>query len=177
MDPNLQNLNDNNSRPAGPGSVDGFAPSTPVSTPPTDSNLAAMPPVATMGSNLGSRAEAGQQLLNNMPAKAAQAGRGSRAITTIFLVLFLLAAAGAGYLYWQYDSAKKDLTTEQAATQSLRTQLSDTQTSAAEQATDLQTKTDFITELGTIAQQLKTQCGTGCNSITIPVLEEDSTTD
>lgn len=174
MNPDIQRPNTNSSQ--GSGSIDGFKPSTPpsppaIGVPPAQQNTpmsGGMPPNAPVGGGIGARAQAGQQLLNNMPADTKKGGTGSKAVLTVFIVLFVLAAAGAGYLYWQYDSTQKDLATLKTTNSSLSDQLEATQASAAEQATTLQGEDSFITDLTTIAEQLKTQCGDACASINIP---------
>jgi len=107
-----------------------------------------------------------------------KAKKGTVVWLIIFIILFIAAAAAAGYFYTKYNKDKTDLKNAQNTSAQLQSQLN-SQTSAASQDTTLTkqnttlqanitTQTAYITNLGKVAQQLKTTCGTACKDITIP---------
>lgn len=170
MDPNDQNKNDgsdNNQSPINQTSVDGFI------SPRMAMNDGVVPSPNMGGAGVYNKDNVSQQLSDAQNVKPAKNGKGAKAALAIFIILFIAAAAGAGYFYWQYDSFKKDLNAQKAATQSLRTQLTGAESAAETQVTqseaDLQEQVDYATSLNTVANQLKMQCGSACSSITIPV--------
>jgi uncharacterized protein HemX len=165
MDPNDQNKNgvgSTNQNPASQISVDGFI-----------SPRMAMSNGVVPSPNVDNKADVGQQLTDVLNTKPVKNSKGSKAVLAVFVILFIVAAAGAGYFYWQYGSFKKDLDAEKATTQSLRTQLTGSGSAAealvAQNESDLQIQVDYATSLNTVANQLKTRCGTSCNNIVIPV--------
>lgn len=169
MDPNDQNKNDgsdNNQSPINQTSVDGFI------SPRMAMNDGVVPSPNMGGVGVDNKDNVSQQLSNTQNVKPAKNGKGAKAVLAIFIILFIAAAAGAGYFYMQYGSFKKDLDTEKATAQSLRAQLADaesaTETRVTQSEADLQVQVDYATSLSTVAGQLKTQCGTACNSIIVP---------
>jgi cell division protein FtsB len=95
----------------------------------------------------------------------------AKVFMVLFLILFLLAAAAAGYFYTKYTSTKSDLNdatklSEQSANYKKQNDTL-TQQSANLQKT-VTAQTDYIGNLSTVANQLKTTCGKACDSITIP---------
>jgi cell division protein FtsB len=89
----------------------------------------------------------------------------------VLAVLFVIAAAAAGYFYMQYSKTKDDL----SSAQKLNTQASTTKSEVdtlKQQNADLQktvnSQTEYIGSLLKVANQLKTTCGNACASLAIP---------
>ncbi len=145
-----------NPAPAGQPSVDGF-----------------ISPRVSMGQNTPALNQStsdintvDQQLSNALSSKPA---KGKKAVATLFAVLFVLALAGAGYLYTLYSSAKQDLDDQKATSASLRASLEDARTASDTDAEALEAQADYVDELNATAEQLKTLCAAACASIVIPV--------
>jgi cell division protein FtsB len=89
----------------------------------------------------------------------------------ILAILFVVAAAVAGYLYMQYSSTKKDLDTAKQASSQTTTQKQEVD-KLTQQNADLQktvnSQTEYINSLLKISTQLKTTCGNACASIVVP---------
>jgi uncharacterized protein HemX len=169
MDPNNFNSNPN---PRPSSNVDGF-----VSTPTSNSTAAFNRPAEPV--------PAPPQITpSEVPAPAYQAPavvtsavkKGGKKLLFVFIVLFVLATAGAVYMYLQYSSVKKELSDSKSSIQNLNDQISaakdTTDQAAATAAANLLKETNYATSLSTAAAQLKTKCGTSCNSITIPTVPQ-----
>ena len=169
MDPDIQRPANNNAGGFTGGSVDGFRPvSAPRSPTAQNQNVAFGGTQAPVGDP---RIESAMQALKSTTVKT-KSGKGLKIVLALFIILFLAALGGAGYLYMQYDTTKSDLATEKATAASLRTQLSSVQ-AAADLATQngetaLEEQTDYAASLNAVATQLKTKCGSACSAITIP---------
>lgn len=89
----------------------------------------------------------------------------------ILAILFVLAAAAAGYLYMQYSTTKNDLDKAKQTDSQIASQKKEVD-KLTQQNADLQktvnSQTGYIDNLIKIATQLKDTCGNACKSITIP---------
>jgi uncharacterized protein HemX len=119
--------------------------------------------------------------------KKQSSGKGLKVWLAIFIVLFVLSTSALAFFFYQASQYKSDLDstqqknaalTKQASEQKdatsqeqinqLNAQIKTMQSTIDSQQTNINTQKTYIDSLTKVAQQLKTTCGTACNSITIP---------
>lgn len=122
-------------------------------------------------------AHSGSMFPANSNSKKPENGKGTKTWLIIFAILFIAATATAGYCYMKYSDVNSELSSYKQENTTQAGQITELQKSS-EKVAGLQKTVDsqktFIDSLTAVTNELKTTCGTKCDSITIPIYTEDS---